>query len=243
MKNAKKHFNSNLQKANAAISFSFLLLMAFFVACSSSVTDGRDGQVYRTVQIGEQIWMAENLNFDPGQGGSGDAKYDWSWCYDDDPKKCEVFGRLYTWAAAIDSVRLYDGGNGVDCGYGKICKLPKKMQGICPAGWHLPTNDEWSTLFKAVGGKSTASRILKSQTVWFRGDNGTDAVGFAALPAGRRYFTGEFDRGGNLADFWSASGGNSEKFAFAVFLDYKWDRAAQNNVNKVNGHSIRCVKD
>ena len=89
-----------------------------------TIIDSRDGKVYRTVEIGGQTWMAENLNFDPGQGGSGDAKYDWSWCYNNEPKNCEVAGRFYTWAAAIDSVKLAtDAKNPQDCGLRKECRI------------------------------------------------------------------------------------------------------------------------
>ena len=200
-----------------------------------SMTDSRDGRVYRTVKIGEQTWMAENLNYAIANG---------SFCYGNVSSNCAKYGRLYTWAAAIDSVKLYDDGDGVDCGYGKTCKMPEKVQGACPGGWHLPSNTEWSTLFTTVGGKSMAGKMLKSQSGWYKDGNGSDSVGFAAQPAGRIiYNTGAFNRLGSLADFWTASGGDSEKFAYAVFLDYDWDRAAQNNVNKVYGHSVRCVKD
>ena len=171
-----------------------------------TIIDSRDGKVYKTVKIGEQIWMVENLNFDPGQGGSGDAKYEWSWCYDNEPRNCDVAGRLYTWAAAIDSVKLAnDADNPQDCGYGRECGLTGKVQGICPSGWHLPSNDEWNALFTAVGGQSNAGKVLKSQTGWNNNGNGTDAYGFSALPAGLRYYNGYFNYGGNGALFWSAT--------------------------------------
>lgn len=118
-----------------------------------SIVDERDGQIYKTVKIGEQTWMAENLNFNPGQGGSGENKYNWSWCYNNEEKNCDVAGRFYTWAAAIDSVKLAnDVDNPQDCGYHKTCALPVKVQGICPTGWHLPDTTEWKNLFAAVGG-------------------------------------------------------------------------------------------
>ena len=143
-----------------------------------SIIDSRDNKVYKTVKIGDQVWMAENLNYyDETLDGI-------SWCFDDDPKKCEVTGRLYTWAAAIDSVGLYDDGNGVECGYGIDCSLPDTVYGICPSGWHLPSRVEWETLIAVVGGDSTAGKMLKSQTGWVDCGNGTDDFGFSALPAG-----------------------------------------------------------
>ncbi|SHL26731.1 fibrobacter succinogenes major paralogous domain-containing protein [Fibrobacter sp. UWH4] len=203
-----------------------------------SIVDSRDGKVYKTVKIGDQTWMAENLNFDPGQGGSGDAKYDWSWC-----RNCEVIGYLYTWAAAIDSVKLAnDAENPQDCGYGKGCGLTGKLQGICPAGWHLPSKAEWQVLFDAVGGRSTAGEVLKSQTGWYGNGNGTDAFGFSALPAGDKSNNGYFYHAGDIAYFWSATG-NSDHFAYLMYLGYGYKYADLYDDNKNYGYSVRCVKD
>ena len=203
-----------------------------------SIVDSRDGKVYKTVKIGDQTWMAENLNYDPGQGGSGDAKYDWSWC-----RNCEVIGHLYTWAAAIDSVKLAnDAENPQDCGYGKGCGLTGKLQGICPDGWHLPSKAEWQDLFDAVGGRSTAGEVLKSQTGWYRKGNGTDAFGFSALPAGDKSDNGYFYHAGDIAYFWSATG-NSDHFAYLMYLGYGYKYADLYDDNKNYGYSVRCVKD
>ena len=197
-----------------------------------TIIDSRDGKVYKTVKIGEQIWMAENLNFDPGQGGSGDAKYDWSWCYNNEPKNCEVAGRFYTWAAAIDSVKLAtDAKNPQDCGLRKECRIAAAgsttlVQGACPPDWHLPTETEWSALFTAVD-RSTSGEVLRSQTGWHFNKNGTDAFGFSALPAGRRYYDGRFDGGG----------------ADVMRLYYNYEIAYLNTFGKDNGFSVRCVKD
>lgn len=207
-----------------------------------SMTDERDGKVYRTVKIGDQVWMAENLNFDPGQGGSGDAKYDWSWCYGDEPKNCDVAGRLYTWAAAMDSVKLAnDADNPQDCGYDKTCTLPATVYGICPTGWHLPSQVEWDALFTVVGGQSTAGKVLKSQTGWYSNGNGTDAFGFSALPAGWED-DGDFSYDGNYAVFWSSTEDDSYG-AYYVALLYGYDIANLDDGYKDYGFSVRCVKN
>ena len=213
-----------------------------------TMTDERDGKVYRTVKIGEQTWMAENLNFDPGQGGSDDAKYDWSWCYNNEPKNCEVAGRLYTWAAAIDSVKFAnDADNPQDCGYGKECdststRSETLVQGVCPTGWHLPSRAEWNSLFTAVGDESTAGKVLKSQTGWYNNGNGTDAFGFSALPAGGRNGDGEGYNEGDYAYFWSSTELNSS-YAYRMYLDYGSDGATLSYSGKNYGFSIRCVKN
>ncbi|SMP46641.1 fibrobacter succinogenes major paralogous domain-containing protein [Fibrobacter sp. UWB10] len=104
------------------------------------IKDDRDGQTYRIVKIGDQVWMAENLNFET----------DSSFCYNNEESNCAKYGRLYRWAAAV-------GKSESECGYGKTCSLPSgNIQGVCPSGWHLPSTAEWETLFNAVGGQSTA---------------------------------------------------------------------------------------
>ncbi|MBR6448571.1 MAG: hypothetical protein IKS96_01270, partial [Fibrobacter sp.] len=119
------------------------------------MTDSRDGQVYKTVKIGNQIWMAENLNF---AYTSVPYKYEdnvsdsTSWCYDNDPANCTNYGRLYTWAAAMDSAGLISIANKTKCGYGITCTPNLIHQGICPGGWHIPTVAEWKELFVNVGG-------------------------------------------------------------------------------------------
>lgn len=196
------------------------------------IKDDRDGQTYKTVTIGTQMWMAENLNYETAS----------SFCYGDDASNCAKSGRLYTWAAAIDSVALYDGGNGVDCGYGKSCTLPDKVQGICPEGWHLPTNAEWNTLFTAVGGKSVAGTKLKSTSSWNSSGNGADAFSFSALPAGHRYDNATYSGEGYYAYFWSSSEVNSD-VAYYMFLYYDYDDAYLSRKNKGYGYSVRCLKD
>lgn len=204
------------------------------------MTDSRDGQIYKTVKIGDQIWMAENLNYaDSTKTPSLMGK---SCCYLNKEENCAVAGRLYSWAASIDSVKLaMDEKNPRDCGYGKTCTLPAKVQGICPDGWHLPTYAEWETLFTEVGGQSTAGRILKSQTGWYNNGNGTDGVGFSALPVGGRDHVGNFPSDGYYADFWSATENDSYD-AYNMFLSYGREGAYLNN-SKDTAFSVRCLKD
>ena len=105
----------------------------FSVRCvrpiGGSLTDTRDSQTYKTVKIGDQEWMAENLNYETEN----------SYCYNDSAEYCAKYGRLYTWAAAVEA---------------------------CPSGWHLPDTTEWNTLVSAVGGESIAVEMLKSASGW-----------------------------------------------------------------------------
>ncbi|WP_234971855.1 fibrobacter succinogenes major paralogous domain-containing protein [Fibrobacter sp. UWP2] len=190
------------------------------------IKDDRDGQTYKTVKIGDQVWMAENLNF----------KTDSSFCYKNTAEYCEKYGRLYRWAAAV-------GKSESECGYGYTCSLPSgNIQGVCPNGWHLPSKAEWETLFNAVGGQSTAGKVLKSTSGWNSGGNGMDAFGFSALPAGIRNSIGGFSSEGGSADFWSSTEGDSY-YAYGMYLYYLNDIAYLDYYDKDVGFSVRCIQD
>ena len=192
------------------------------------ILDERDGQVYKTVQIEEQIWMAENLNYETGN----------SYCYNDADSNCTKYGRLYTWAAAVGKTED-------ECGYGNECGLPSgNIQGVCPSGWHLSSDTEFETLFTAVGGRSTAGAKLKSQTGWktYDGITNEDAFGFSALPAGYRNDDGYYHGEGYSANFWSSTEHGSN-LAYLMILYYYYGNASLVNYDKYDGHSVRCVKD
>jgi len=211
-----------------------------------TLTDERDGQTYKTVKIGTQTWMAENLNYAYLQ----QTKYldSISWCYGNDPANCSRYGRLYTWAAAMDSVGTWSA-NGKDCGYYKGCSPTFPVRGICPEGWHLPDTTEWGTLFTAVGGLNTAGVMLKSASGWndYEGENGdgSDAYAFSVLPAGyREGGSGKFYNDGEKAFFWSSAvrGSNANSADFLNFCNYMDTRSKYFHA-MTYGHSVRCVKD
>lgn len=214
------------------------------VASSSSIpfsygvlNDDRDGKTYRTIKIGNLEWMAENLNFDPGQGGSGDEKYDWSWCYDNEPSNCEKYGRLYTWAAAVDSSAVFSE-NAAGCGDGKKCSVKHPVRGICPNGWHIP--DAGVNGWRADEvchdcGDGTRKLQEKGIEAW---PNATNEYGFSALPAGV-YGYGSFKDIGRMAYFWGATEVNKEN-SFRVFVG---DGGPSFGSIKSFAFSVRCVKD
>ncbi len=214
-------------------------------ATAKTLKDLRDGQTYKTVTIGTQTWMADNLNYAytgvPYKviGSTFDST---SWCYENDPANCSKYGRLYTWAAAMDSVGTWST-NGKGCGYGSTCSPTGTIRGICPEGWHLPSKTEWNTLFTAVGGRLTAGQVLKSQTGWDDSGNGTDAFGFSALPAGYGDYYGDYYYEGYYAYFWSSTEGNSYN-AYIMYLYYDCDYANLDYDDKDYGvSSVRCLKD
>jgi uncharacterized protein (TIGR02145 family) len=172
-------------------------------------TDTRDGQKYRTVKIGEQVWMAENLNF----------KIDGSWCYDDDEANGKIYGRLYTWEAA---------------------------KSACPAGWYLPTHEEWQILVDYAGGYSVAGRKLKSASDWndYKGQSGnsTDEYGFSALPGGTRYSDGSFGNAGYGGVWWTATELDAS-LAYYRDMGYLDERVYRGGYLKSYGYAVRCVRD
>ena len=201
--------------------------------------DVRDNKMYKIVTIGTQTWMAENLNYSDSTTYVGMMGR--SWCYGSEIDNCTKYGRLYTWAAVMDSAGIWST-NGKNCGYYQSCTPTYPVRGICPSGWHLPTKAEFITLFTNVGGESTAGKMLKSTSGWNSNGNGTDAFAFSALPAGSRDYNGNYSNEGNHAYFWSSTERDRDN-AYRVYLYYINGNAGLNDYNKRYGFSVRCLKD
>ena len=216
-----------------------------------SLLDERDGQVYKTVKIGTQVWMAENLNYADSVLTPSLVKK--SWCYGKSLDSCAKYGRLYSWAAAIDSVALTE--NGLTCGYGEECDLPEKIQGICPEGWHLPSSSEFITLINYAGGLLSVTSLI-SKEGWDE-MSGTDDFGFSALPGGGvggldEYAVSEryFKNSGKIGSFWTSSYftddyGTSTYYVYAVvFQKIRSARYLPRDAVEANSaRSVRCIKD
>ena len=198
---------------------------------TGTVTD-YDGNVYKTVKIGDQWWMAENLKVTHYRKGEVIPNVTdntaWSnlttgaYCeYDNNSENVETYGRLYNWYAVSDS------------------------RNIAPEGWHVPTDAEWSTLVTYLGGASVAGGKLKETgtTHWNSPNVGaTNESGFAALPGGSRSNNGYFNLLGYYAYFWSSteSGSNcawSRTLYYVIASVYRYDDGKQ------YGFSVRLVRD
>jgi uncharacterized protein (TIGR02145 family) len=206
-----------------------------------SVTDA-GGQTYKTVVIVDQTWMAENLNYD----ASG------SKCYGNKPENCGKYGRLYDWSTAMALP------SSCNSSYCSSQIINTKRKGICPDGWHLPSNAEWVVLvnyadyIEGTAGtiRGTAGTKLKAISGWndgqLRSGNGTDNYGFSALPGGDGYSDGGFRYVGNVGRWWSAS--EDEKYgnnyyAYYRYVSYYYEYADWDNNNKSNLFSVRCLQD
>jgi uncharacterized protein (TIGR02145 family) len=200
-----------------------------------TLTDERDGKTYKTVVIGTQTWMAENLNY------ADSSLKTQNLCYNNSLYSCAKYGRLYTWAFAMDGNGIFST-NGKGCASGKTCSPTYPVRGICPEGWHLPTKTEFETLVTNVGGESTAGKMLKATNGWDSNGNGTDVFGFSAFPAGLCNIYGYFHYAGEVACFWIA-----KEFDFGsgyyLRLDYEYESARLSYADKEQAYSVRCVKD
>ncbi len=194
--------------------------------------DSRDGKVYRTATIGSQTWMAENLNYSdtidyPGMKGR-------NWCYNNSLDSCAKYGRLYSWAAAMDSAGIFST-NGKNCGYGNTCSPNYPVRGSCPEGWHLPDTTEWNTFFTALGGEShRVGAVLTYKD--------EDDYGFDALPTGYRDGEGNFGGIRCFSTFWSATVAD-KIHAYHMNLNQCISYAEYSRDYKDYGFSVRCVKD
>jgi len=199
----------------------------------NSLTDSRDGRTYRTVVIGSQTWMAQNLNFETAN----------SYCYGDQPNNCAKYGRLYTWGTAMDSAGLWST-NGKGCGNDMECSPANPVRGVCPDGWHLPTKAEFETLTSSIGDEGGVGGKLRSKNGWNHSSRyqNTDDYSFTALPAGSRLSSGDYNNEGDNAFFWSSTEISGD-MAYYITLYYNSDHVKPAYLFKSSGYSVRCVKD
>ena len=225
-----------LSSSSAKSSSSSVALVDPSSVVKGTMTDERDGNIYKTVTIGSQTWMAENLNYDYGLSSPR------SLCFNDNADSCEVYGRLYTWAAAMDASAIFSEA-GTGCAFDTLCSPIGRVRGVCPEGWHLPSINEWQTLISAVGGNRIAGAKLKTSDGWWNHESGDgeDDYGFSAMPSG--YYDGSFSlRTSEEVFFWS-SDEYSRGGAFYVGIITYYNSVRQGARDKRDAFSVRCIKD
>ena len=199
-----------------------------------SLTDERDGQVYKTVKIGTQVWMAENLNYADSlkdvvlQDGA-------SFCYDYDDDNCAVGGRFYRWAAAMGLLSKYNSSRA-----DTTLLKSSNHRGLCPEGWHIPDTTEWNTLIATVG-KGNAS-ALKTTSAWlFDADSigaATNSTGFSAAPTGVNASSGA----NSQILFCSTYQTYSDEFRY-FSLSYSSNQLYYGSRDKKYPCFVRCIQD
>jgi uncharacterized protein (TIGR02145 family) len=197
----------------------------------TTVTD-IDGNVYNTVTIGTQVWMAENLktshyrNGDPIPQVTDSTQWEnlgsGAWCYyNNDPANGTIYGKLYNWYTVNDP------------------------RDLAPQGWHIPTDAEWTTLTTFLGGGNVAGGKLKETGTshWLSPNFGaTNESGFTGLPGGYRWYLGTFVYVGNYGVWWSSTEDYTSN-AWGRFLIYSGSYIYLGSSSKPIGFSVRCVKD
>ena len=187
------------------------------VNCGSPITDIRDNKVYPTVHIGSQCWMASNLNFGTVLVSTQDQRNNCIWekyCYSDNPVNCITLGGLYQW----DEIMQYD-------------DTPAD-QGFCPPGWHIPTENDWNTLFAVYTNNGFAGSPLK-----FSGFSG-----FNALLPGANYYNTSWDFKGFATFFWSSTLHSPTK-AWAHGMNDPDPSVSAYPATRVSAFSVRCIQD
>jgi uncharacterized protein (TIGR02145 family) len=185
-------------------------------------------KIYNTVTIGTQIWLQENLNVGTMINSASEAdsmrnngiieKY----CYDNDTTNCTTYGGLYQWNEAMQYITTAG------------------AQGICPAGWHIPTDVEFATLSTTVGGDGNALKAIGQGTT---AGAGTNASGFSALLAGYRYYNGgTFSTLGSYSYFWRSIEFDASN-ATNIYLTGSDSSFNVNGSSKEDGFSVRCLKN
>ncbi len=202
------------------------------------LTDARDGRVYKTVKLGSQEWMAENLNY-AAEG---------SLCYEDDEKNCEKYGRLYNWEIALDTSNRGCGDNFSGC---RLRSDFHPREGICPDGWHVPEHAEWDTLFAYADAHGEGESAGDALQAYYRDDYlektySSDRFGFNVVPAG--VFNGkEFSGLGTSSEFWTASIETTDWLSYISITPSTIHFVKGSGSNVYMTHishavSVRCVK-
>ena len=190
--------------------------------CSyGSLKDERDNRTYKTVKIGTQTWMAENLAL----------------VHEDSPAE-----GFYYWSSAVDTKGVYSD-NAVGCEGSLACGIKAPVRGLCPEGWHIPSMRDWKKLFAVVGGQGEAWNALKSSDGWI--DNaGIDAYGWNAAPVGYWYREdGSVHKEGGVVHFWSWDYSNRAEHVSSGFYADSSSGIELHYLNDDVAASIRCLKD
>ncbi len=199
--------------------------------CGDALIDTRDEQVYGTVQINGKCWMAENINYGIKiNNGSSQLNNNIAekYCYDDMLSHCENYGGLYQWAEAMQ----YSSG--------------QVIVGLCPGGWHVPSQSEWTDFIDFLGGPSVAGGKMKETGYihWKYPNLGaTNLSGFNALPAGAKNPNGPFDAIDQNVYFWSSNTGGMSNMAFNIQVSHLNAGVSEWDSSKLLGLSLRCIKN
>ena len=218
-------------KFRKLILINVLIAVVVFTGCKQGKLRDADGNKYKTVTIGEQVWMKENLrttkyndgtpikmitDYDEWAGYTAPA-YSW---YNNDSTYKETFGALYNWYA-VDTKKL------------------------CPAGWHVPVDSDWVKLVFYLGNSEIAGDKLKAAGTYYWREPNSEAdnsSGFTALPGGFRSYNGTFNYTG-MAGYWWTSTEYSATNVYFYNLRYKFPNVYKFISEKNNGFSVRCIKD
>ena len=216
------------------LTFSLLIIsISSSAQITGTFTDARDGIIYKTVKIGTQTWMAENLQATKYRNGdvisnvSGNAQWvnllSGAYCdYKNTPENSRIYGRLYNWYAVTDNRKL------------------------APEGWHVPSAEEWNTLAIFLGGAVGAGGKLKESgtTHWKSPNTGaTNETGFTALPGGCCFGgTEQFYEIGERGYWWTSTADNNSDAQHRIMYLFNYDISSYSG-NKYKGYSVRCIKD
>jgi uncharacterized protein (TIGR02145 family) len=215
------------------------ILVLFAVIFWSHFNEGDEGiydingNNYKTIAIGEQVWLTSNLKVTTFRNGDPifEAKTTDEWQragYDDRPAWCyynnnaargEKYGKLYNWYTVVDS------------------------RGLCPEGWRVPSAADWNTLINYLGGQAAAIEKLKAPNVWPKNEKASNSSGFTAIPTGRR-FSGidfQFDGIDEAAIWWSTS--STMKYRAKYIMLGFGEMLRIDERSRMNGFSVRCIKD